>query len=146
MFLLLLKSKLFCVCQYSLQFLSLSLFFFTEIYYVYLYACFFSPSIVSNILRDSAEQGRIQDRRQPMSGYPFGSLKNKYYMIKNNFFYSNILFIWTGHPLSIFSDSAPGAESCTSTSSQHLLKKEDPDTSSMPFFFSIRWITLLSIN
>jgi hypothetical protein len=53
-------------------------------------------------------QGRIQSRRQPAPGHPFGSLKNKDRMVKNKIFFGlNILFIWTGHPLSIVSSSAP---------------------------------------
>jgi hypothetical protein len=54
-------------------------------------------------------QGRIQGRRQSAPGHPLGSLKNKGRMVKNKIsFDPNILFIWTGHPLSIVSGSAPG--------------------------------------
>jgi hypothetical protein len=44
--------------------------------------------------------------RQPAPGHPLCSLKNKYRMVKNKISFDlNILFILTGHPLSIVSDS-----------------------------------------
>jgi hypothetical protein len=51
----------------------------------------------------------IQGRRQPAPGHSLGSLKNKGRMVKNKIsFDPNILFIRTGHPLSIVSGSALG--------------------------------------
>jgi hypothetical protein len=53
-------------------------------------------------------QGQIQGRRQPTPGHPLSSLKNKCRMVKNKIsFDPNNLFIWTDHPLSIVSGSAP---------------------------------------
>jgi hypothetical protein len=76
----------------------------------------------------ASRQGRNQGRRQPAPGHPLGSLKNKGRTIKNKIsFDPNILFICTGHPLSIVSDSAPAfrfaSSSTCSTTFAHLALK-----------------------
>jgi hypothetical protein len=73
-----------------------------------IFFCYFYYKI--NMYHHS-EQRRIQGRRQPTPGHLLGSLKNKCRMVKNKIsFDPNILFIWTGHPLSIVSGSAPDSE------------------------------------
>jgi hypothetical protein len=49
------------------------------------------------------DQGRIQGRRQPATGHPLGSLKNKGRMVKNKFFFIRIFYLFEpGTPIDRF--------------------------------------------
>jgi hypothetical protein len=79
-------------------------------YYMYIYMYIFQQNVFIKWILDQLIthiQGRNYGGRQPTPGHPFSSLKNKNYTVKNIFFNPNILFIWTGHPISIVSGSAP---------------------------------------